>query len=85
MSAFFNIGYGNLVSGDRIVAVLSPTAAPVKRLVGQALEAGLLLDASCGKKTESVIVTDCKFVVLSALTPSAIEAILNSHENAQNS
>ncbi len=84
MSAFFNIGYGNLVSGDRIVAVLSPTAAPVKRLVSQALEAGLLLDASCGKKTESVIVTDCKFVILSALAPSAIETLLNASDGTHN-
>ena len=67
-----NIGYGNMLSAARIVAVVSPEAAPIKRMVQNAREDGTLIDASCGRKTKSVIITDSEHVVLSALAPEAI-------------
>ncbi len=62
-----NIGYGNMISAGRIIAIVSPDAAPVKRLVQAARDRGMLIDASCGRKTKSVIVTDSDHVILSAL------------------
>ena len=67
-----NIGYGNMVSEDRIIAIVSPEAAPVKRIVQAARDEGKLVDASCGRKTKSVIVTDSDHVVLSALQPETL-------------
>ena len=62
-----NVGFGNLVSEDRIVAMLHPESAPVKRIVRRANERGLLIDASFGRKTRTVIITDTDHVVLSSL------------------
>lgn len=74
---FVNVGYGNLVAAARIVTVASPDAAPIKRLVQDARDAGVVIDVSCGKKTRSVIVTDSKHVILSSLEPEALGVILN--------
>lgn len=84
MADFVNIGYGNLVSAKRIISVLSPEAAPVKRLVAEARESGHLIDASCGKKTCSVIVTDTKLIILSAMTSHALQSLLNNEDSSQN-
>ena len=84
MAEFINIGYGNLVASSRIVSVLSPDAAPVKRLISESKQTGNLIDASCGKKTCAVIVTDTKLIILSALTCEAIELALNSNKNNDN-
>ncbi len=67
-----NIGYGNLLVKERIVTVISPDAAPIKRMVADAKETGRAIDASCGKKTRSVIITDSDHIVLSALEPERI-------------
>lgn len=67
-----NIGFGNTVNADRIVSVVSPEAAPVKRIVQLAKDAGTAIDATCGRKTRSVIVCDSGHVVLSALQPETI-------------
>ncbi len=67
-----NIGYGNMVSSEKIVAVVSPEAAPVKRIVQEAKAKNLAVDATCGRKCKAVIVTDSDHVVLSALSPEAI-------------
>lgn len=67
-----NIGYGNMVSSSRIVAIVSPDAAPVKRMVQTARDKGLLVDASCGRKTKTVIVTDSDHVILSAIQPETV-------------
>ena len=66
------IGFGNAVSADRLIAVVSPEAAPVKRIVQDARERGMLIDASCGRKTKSVLVMDSDHVVLSALPPGKL-------------
>ena len=62
-----NIGFGNLVSAGRVVAVVSPDSAPVKRLVKEARERGMLIDASYGRSTRAVLIMDSDHVVLSAL------------------
>ena len=67
-----NIGYGNMVSSQKIVAVVSPEAAPVKRIIQEAKAKGLAVDATCGRKCKAVIVTESDHVVLSALSPEAI-------------
>ncbi len=67
-----NIGFGNTVNADRIVAVVSPEAAPVKRIVQLAKDDGSAIDATCGRKTRSVIICDSGHVVLSALQPDTI-------------
>lgn len=67
-----NIGFGNAVNTDKIVAVVSPDAAPVKRVVQTARDSGLAIDATCGRKTRSVIVCDSGHVILSALQPETL-------------
>lgn len=67
-----NIGFGNTVNADRIVAVVSPEAAPIKRIVQVAKDSGSAIDATCGRKTRSVIICDSGHVVLSAIQPDAI-------------
>lgn len=62
-----NIGFGNMISGDRIVAIVSPESAPIKRIVQEARERGMLVDATYGRRTRSVVITDSDHVILSAL------------------
>ena len=67
-----NIGFGNAVNADRTFAVVSPESAPIKRIIQEARDRGRLIDASYGRKTRSVIITDSDHVILSALTASAV-------------
>ncbi len=67
-----NIGFGNLVAASRIVAIVSPDSAPIKRIVQEAKERGIVIDASYGRRTRAVIVTDSDHVILSALQPETI-------------
>ena len=67
-----NIGYGNMLVRERIVSVVSPDAAPIKRMITDAKESGRAIDASCGKKTKSVIITDSDHIVLCALEPERV-------------
>ncbi len=67
-----NVGFGNVVNADRIVAVVSPEAAPVKRIVQLAKDNGTAIDATCGRKTRSVIVCDSGHVVLSSLRTESL-------------
>ncbi|MBE6984416.1 MAG: DUF370 domain-containing protein [Ruminococcaceae bacterium] len=76
-----NIGFGNMVSSDRLLSVVSPDSAPIKRLVQEAKERAMLIDASFGRKTRAVIVMDTDHVVLSAITPEAIAKRLSDKEN----
>jgi len=66
------IGYGNIVSANRIMAIAVPSSAPIKRLVSEKKEQGLVIDATSGRKTRSVIFTDSGHVILSALNPESI-------------
>ena len=64
-----NIGFGNMVARERIVAIVSPDSAPVKRLVQETRERGMLIDATYGRRTASIFVMDSDHVILSALPP----------------
>lgn len=67
-----NIGFGNMVSAERIVAIVSPESAPIKRLVQEAKEKGSLIDATHGRKTRAVIITDSDLIVLTYLYPDTV-------------
>lgn len=71
------IGFGNLVSAERIVSILSPESAPIKRMIQDVRERGALIDASFGRSTRAVLVMDSGNVILSALTPETIGARLD--------
>lgn len=73
-----NIGYGNLVSQERLLAVVSPESAPIKRIVQDSREIGMLIDATYGRKTKSVLIMDTGHVILSALLPEAVGARADS-------
>lgn len=68
-SHLLNIGFGNIVVSDRIVAIVSPGSAPIKRLKEDAKEQGRLIDATYGRKTRAIVVTDSNHVILSAINP----------------
>ena len=72
-----NIGFGNLIASERLVAIVSPDSAPIKRMVQDARDAGCLIDVTCGKKTRSVIVTDSRHVIISSLESETLEMLLN--------
>ena len=67
-----NIGFGNLVSEERLLAVVSPDSAPIKRLVQESRERGMLIDATYGRKTKAVLIMDSDHVILSALQPESV-------------
>lgn len=67
-----NIGFGNLVAADRLLAVVSPDSAPIKRVIQEARERQMLIDASYGRKTASVLLMDTDHVILSAMTPEVV-------------
>ena len=69
-----NIGFGSMLAAGRILAVVAPDSAPIKRVVQEARERGMLIDASYGHKTQSVILMDTDHVILSALSPETISA-----------
>lgn len=69
-----NIGFGNAVSARRVIAIVSPESAPIKRLGQEAKERGMLIDASFGRKTKAVLVMDSGHVVWSSLTPELLTA-----------
>ena len=69
---FINVGFGNMVASDRVVALVSPDSAPIKRLVQDAKEENRVIDVSCGRRTRAVIITDSDHVVLSAIQAETI-------------
>lgn len=75
-----NIGFGNMVSAERLLTVVSPESAPVKRLVQEAKERSMLIDASFGRKTRGVLVMDTDHVILSALMPEMLAKRLSDRE-----
>ena len=77
-----NIGYGSMVSSEHLIAVIGPESAPVKRIITEARADGKLIDATYGRRTRSVIVTDSDHVILSAILPETIGARLDSQYTA---
>ena len=67
-----NIGFGNIVSANRIIAIVSPESAPIKRVIQEAREGGRLIDATYGRRTRAVVVTDSDHIVLSAVQPETV-------------
>jgi len=78
-----NIGFGNVVAADRVVAVVTPGSAPVKRLKDHAKDTGKLVDATQGRRTRAVIVTDSDHVVLSAVAAETITQRLEGRDNGE--
>ncbi|MBO4445563.1 MAG: DUF370 domain-containing protein [Clostridia bacterium] len=79
-----NIGFGNCVNADRIIALLSPDSAPVKRIIGDCKEKGTLIDASQGRKTRTVLIMDNDEVVLSYLQPETLTQRINGEGAEEN-
>ncbi len=71
-----NIGFGNIVATDRIIAIISPESAPIKRMIQEAKESRTAVDATCGRRTRAVIITDSNKIILSAVQPETIGARL---------
>jgi len=69
---FINVGYGNMVATDKIVAIANPEPAPIKRVIQEAREAGRIVDATHGRKTRAVIFTTTDYIILSSLQPETI-------------
>ena len=68
-----NIGFGSLIAANRVLAIVDPDSAPIKRVVQEARDRGMLVDASYGRKTQAVVLMDTDHVILSALTPETLE------------
>ena len=79
-----NVGYGNIVSASRIVAIVSPDSAPSKRLIAHARDNGFLVDATCDRRTRAIIITDSNHIILSALLPETMSSrFMDSKSNIE--
>lgn len=77
---FINIGFGNMVAIDRMVALVSPESAPIKRLIQDAKDSGRTIDVTCGRRTRAVIITDSEHVILSAIQAETIAGRLENDD-----
>jgi extracellular matrix regulatory protein A len=84
MNRLINIGFGNVVNSNKIVGIIRPEAAPIKRMVQNAKDSGTAIDATCGRKTKAVLVMDSGHLVLSALLPETISNRVNVKEGISN-
>jgi regulator of extracellular matrix RemA (YlzA/DUF370 family) len=75
-----NIGFGNIVSANRLIAIVSPESAPIKRIIQEARERGMLIDATYGRRTRAVIITDSDHIILSAVQPETVAHRINSKD-----
>ena len=78
-----NIGFGNMVSANRLVAIVSPESAPIKRIIQDARESGSLIDATYGRRTNAVLVMDNDYLVLSALPPEAVAGRVEGEDSGE--
>ena len=72
-----NIGFGNIISADRLIAIVSPDSAPIKRMVQEAKDRGTAIDATCGRRTRAVLIMDSDKYILSAVNPATIASRLD--------
>ncbi len=79
-----NIGFGNVVSSDRIISIVSPESAPIKRIIQESRDKGMLIDATYGRRTRSVIICDSDHIILSALQTETVANRLTSREDVVN-
>lgn len=77
-----NVGFGNIVSGDRVIAIVSPESAPIKRIMQEARDKGMLIDATCGRRTRAVIITDSDHIILSAIQTETIAGRAEAKDDA---
>lgn len=77
-----NIGFGNIVSANRIIAIVSPESAPIKRIIQEARDRGILIDATYGRRTRAVVVTDSDHIILSAVQPETVAHRLGNKEES---
>ena len=77
-----NIGFGNMVSASRLIAIVSPESAPIKRMIQEARERGVLIDATYGRRTRAVLVMDSDHIVLSAIQPETVVGRLSGSRDA---
>lgn len=77
-----NIGFGNIVSANRIISIVSPESAPIKRIIQEARDRGMLIDATYGRRTRAVIIADSDHVILSAVQPETVAHRLVSKDVA---
>ncbi|NLU51336.1 MAG: DUF370 domain-containing protein [Clostridiaceae bacterium] len=77
-----NVGFGNMVSAQKIVAIVSPESAPIKRIIQEGRERGVLIDATYGRRTRAVIITDSYHVVLSALQPETLAHRIDDQDSS---
>lgn len=75
---FINIGHGNIVSSDRIIAIVSPDSAPIKRLIQESRDKGKLVDSTYGRRTRAVIITDSEYMILSSVQPETMANRINA-------
>ena len=78
-----NIGFGNMVSASRLVAIVSPESAPIKRVILDAKDRGSLIDATSGRRTRAVLITDSDHVILSAVQPETVANRLNDRDEEE--
>lgn len=81
MNQMINVGFGNVVNSSKIVAIIRPEAAPIKRMVQNAKDNQMAIDATCGRRTKAVLVTESGHLVLSALLPETIAGRMNYKED----
>lgn len=79
MPRLINIGYGNVVNSDKVISIVSPDSAPVKRMIQNCKDQGNAVDATQGRRTKSVIITDSNYIILSALVPDTIAGRFNDN------
>ena len=77
---FINIGFGNVVSKNRVIAIISPDSAPIKRIVQENRDKGMVIDATCGRRTRAVIIMDSGHIVLSPILPETVSSRFNDEE-----
>lgn len=80
MNKLVNVGFGNVVNSSKIIGIISPEAAPIKRMVQSAKDSGMAIDATCGRRTKAVIVTESGHLILSSLLPETIAGRINQKE-----
>ena len=78
-----NIGFGNMVSANRLVAIVSPESAPIKRIIQDARESGSLIDATYGRRTRAVIITDSDHIILSAVQPETVANRIDDYDDEE--
>ncbi|MBM7603379.1 DUF370 domain-containing protein [Metabacillus litoralis] len=76
-----NIGFGNIVSANRIISIVSPESAPIKRIIQDARDRGMLIDATYGRRTRAVVIMDSDHIILSAVQPETVAQRLSNKED----